>query len=146
MGDTKRIIVVDLDGTLALDHHRNHHLQRTPRDWDAYFAACRNDAPNYPVIALVQSLYECEYKIHIVTGRRGDCFAATVEWLSEYDIPYDRLQMRDLGERLDDHLLKRHMVDEYFDKILFVIEDRQRVVDMWRASGLTCLQCAPGNF
>jgi len=27
-----------------------------------------------------------------------------------------------------------------------VIDDRQVVVDFWRAEGLTCLQCAPGDF
>jgi hypothetical protein len=32
------------------------------------------------------------------------------------------------------------------DKILFVVEDRSRVVEMWRSEGLTCLQCAHGDF
>jgi hypothetical protein len=31
-------------------------------------------------------------------------------------------------------------------KILFVVEDRNRVVEMWRSEGLVCLQCAPGEF
>jgi len=31
-------------------------------------------------------------------------------------------------------------------KILFVVEDRSRVVEMWRGEGLVCLQCAPGEF
>ena len=30
--------------------------------------------------------------------------------------------------------------------VLFAIDDRQQVVDMWRANGVTCLQCAPGDF
>ncbi len=32
------------------------------------------------------------------------------------------------------------------DNILFAVDDRQRVVDMWREKGITCLQCADGNF
>ena len=28
--------------------------------------------------------------------------------------------------------------------ILFTIDDRQSVVDMWRANGITCLQCKKG--
>jgi hypothetical protein len=32
------------------------------------------------------------------------------------------------------------------DKILFVVADRSRVVEMWRSEGLVCLQCAPGEF
>jgi hypothetical protein len=31
-------------------------------------------------------------------------------------------------------------------KVLFVVEDRNRVVEMWRKEGLVCLQCAPGEF
>jgi hypothetical protein len=31
-------------------------------------------------------------------------------------------------------------------KVLFVVEDRNRVVEMWREEGLVCLQCAPGEF
>ena len=31
-------------------------------------------------------------------------------------------------------------------RVLFVVEDRSRVVEMWRAEGLVCLQCAPGEF
>jgi hypothetical protein len=31
-------------------------------------------------------------------------------------------------------------------KVLFVVEDRSRVVEMWRAEGLVCLQCAPGDL
>lgn len=29
---------------------------------------------------------------------------------------------------------------------LFFIDDRKRVVDMWRRRGLTCLHCANGDF
>ncbi len=57
--------------------------------------------------------------------------------------------MRPEKDYRDDGTIKA----ELLDKILadgwepwLVVEDRQRVVDMWRARGLTCLQCAPGDF
>ena len=28
----------------------------------------------------------------------------------------------------------------------FVVEDRDQVVKMWRSLGLTCFQCAKGDF
>lgn len=31
-------------------------------------------------------------------------------------------------------------------KPLYIYDDRQKVVDMWRSKGLTCFQVAPGNF
>ena len=50
-----------------------------------------------------------------------------------------------------DHQIKQEMLDEILkivDKknITFAVDDRQRVVDMWRSNGLTCLQVAEGNF
>jgi hypothetical protein len=30
--------------------------------------------------------------------------------------------------------------------ILFAVDDRQQVVDMWRRNGITCLQCDEGQF
>jgi hypothetical protein len=36
-------------------------------------------------------------------------------------------------------------VRDNFD-VQFVLDDRDQVVEMWRAMGLTCLQVAPGNF
>ena len=39
------LAVFDLDGTLADTRHRLHHLERRPADWDAFFAAARDDPP-----------------------------------------------------------------------------------------------------
>lgn len=33
-----------------------------------------------------------------------------------------------------------------FFQVLFVVDDRQQVVDMWRNLGLVCLQCDYGDF
>ena len=49
----------------------------------------------------------------------------------------------------DDHILKYRMYEKYIkDKyeVMFVVEDRKRIVDMWRELGITCLQCADGDF
>ena len=146
MDITKDVVVVDLDGTLALDGHRSHYLNRTPRDWTKYFAACGDDAPNLPIIELVSALYEANFHIHIVSGRSDEVRDTTLDWLSKHEVPFEILKMRPKDNRVDDHKLKLEMVSAYKDRILLVLEDRQRVVDMWRANGLTCLQVAPGNF
>ena len=62
------------------------------------------------------------------------------------------LMMRPDERRHDpDHQIKQEMLDDILktvDKsnILYAVDDRQRVVDMWRSNGLTCLQVAEGNF
>jgi hypothetical protein len=49
-------------------------------------------------------------------------------------------------------ILRRNGLTTYFqhkitvDDIVCVFDDRQKVVDMWRDMGLTCMQVAPGNF
>ena len=51
---------------------------------------------------------------------------------------------------LPDDELKQDWVDNdpHIDKddIFAVFDDRQKVVDMWRANGFTCFQVADGNF
>ena len=42
-----------------------------------------------------------------------------------------------------DKLIKTEMVNE---DNLIIFDDRQSVVDMWRARGLTCFQVAKGDF
>jgi len=47
------------------------------------------------------------------------------------------------GDYTPDQELKRKWANSYGkNKILFVVDDRQKVVDMWRSEGLVCLQCA----
>jgi hypothetical protein len=47
-----------------------------------------------------------------------------------------------------DEILKKQMLDDHvdIDDVFCVVDDRQKVVDMWREIGLTCFQVAPGNF
>ena len=49
---------------------------------------------------------------------------------------------------MPDEILKKKMLDEFvdIDDVLFVVDDRNKVVDMWRDLGLVVLQPAPGNF
>ena len=44
--------------------------------------------------------------------------------------------------------MKKEMLDTFVDRndVLMTVDDRQKVVDMWRAEGLTCFQVAPGDF
>ncbi len=55
--------------------------------------------------------------------------------------------LRKDNDRRSDTEVKRELLATLDkSKILFVVEDRSRVVEMWRSEGLVCLQCAPGEF
>jgi hypothetical protein len=145
------VIICDLDGTLALDHVRAKeflHHPTNPRNWDAYFAACPNDEPNLPIIALLGAMFNQGYDIWILSGRSMSVFDKTWDWLRKHNVPFDHLIMREIDDRTQDTELKLKWVEErgLKNKIRFIIEDRQRVVDAWRAAGFTVLQCAPGDF
>ena len=87
--------------------------------------------------------------IHIVlcSGRSEEHREQTVEWLARQSVNYHDLLLRKDKDRRSDTEIKRELLATLDkSKILFVVEDRSRVVEMWRSEGLVCLQCAPGEF
>lgn len=133
-----RAWIVDIDGTLALLG------DRSPFNMKMVHA----DKPNEPVIEVVQGLARTS-KIILVSGRDERAREATEAWMERWDVPFDALYMRrDRDFRPDQvvkaEILERDLLPKY--DIRGVLDDRQKVVDMWRAHGLTCLQVAPGDF
>lgn len=162
----KDIIVCDLDGTLCEIEHRRHLVAKfhpdgsknRHRDFDAFEARIPQDTVNEAVASLLDKYYN-EYnpvvRTHIifVTGRHERTREVTVKWLADHMNmwPYTyhcTLYMRGDDDYRADHVVKQEILDTKLDKdrILFCIDDRQQVVDMWRRNGLVCLQVAPGNF
>lgn len=147
MNPQAEIVIFDIDGTLADISARRHHLEKRPKDWDAFFAAMREDTAVAPLVRLCNTLYEAGFQVLLCSGRperyRGD----TVAWLAREGVKYHDLLLRRDGDRRSDAEVKRDLLAGLDrSRIAFVVEDRRRVVDMWRAQGLVCLQCAPGEF
>lgn len=137
-------IIVDIDGTIADNMHRQSILEADPKDWDSFFLECHQDEPIVPVVDIVQVL-EKVYSILIVTGRSEKYRELTKFWLKKHEIPYDKLYMRREGDYRPDHEIKEEIlmkIRESYSPFL-AIDDRQSVVDMWRRNGLICLQNEP---
>jgi phosphoglycolate phosphatase-like HAD superfamily hydrolase len=144
----KNIVLFDLDGTLALIEHRLHFIEGK-KDWRKFFAACKDDLPNVPIIEVLRGLHKQGYRIWIVSGRSDEVKKETLDWLGKHAIPHERLIMRSFGDRTSDDVLKRSwLVKDLIpkDQVLMVFDDRDTVVAMWRAQGLVCAQVAPGDF
>jgi hypothetical protein len=143
-----KYIICDLDGTLALCEHRLHFLRQEPPDWDSFFLAAKSDEPNHAVIDIVNALWEYgDYKIVIFSGRSDIAGDITAKWLTKHGVCYDAIRMRKQGDYTPDNELKQQWLEELgVENVYFCIDDRQKVVDMWRSQGLTCLQVAEGNF
>lgn len=143
-------IIFDLDGTLADCRHRRHLVEGKNTDWDKFYQECVNDEPFYHMQPIVVGLWQQGFKIHIWSGRSDVVLEETQDWLREYAFPYNILKMRKEGDYTPDEYLKQKWLDQFIAEHkkppLMVFDDRQKVVDMWRRNGITCLQVAEGNF
>lgn len=140
----KNIVIFDLDGTIANLDHRIPLINCTEPNWDEFYAKCDQDRLNNWCVELMYALEQQNYNIYIVSGRRKDTEIKTLAWLRKHKVPYNKLVLvRENKDYTSDQKLKRNWLNTKIDKerILFVVDDRQRVVDMWRKEGLVCLQC-----
>jgi predicted kinase len=132
--------VFDVDGTLALMGDR-----RSPYDYDSVHL----DEPHSPVVDAAAALQEAGNAIIVMSGRPDTCREATTDWLQRHGIPYNELHMRQAGDQRDDAIVKDELFHERVAPswhVRGVVDDRDRVVAMWRAKGLVCMQVAPGAF
>lgn len=129
----------DLDGTLANVTHRRHFVATKPKNWAAWNVAQPRDPVNEPVADLARALKAQGMAIVIVSGRGNDFRTPTVEWLTNHNIPFDALFMRASKDHRADDLIKAELLEEVlaagFEPVA-VVDDRPRVVRMWRERGL----------
>jgi hypothetical protein len=146
-----KIVLVDIDGTIANLEHRLELIQGETKDWDSFYDACWDDKPIRPVLEMVDCL-EREYHIIFITGRSERVRGATLDWLDIYlrfEVNHDQLLMRKDGDHRPDHIVKPELLfmnNISHGDIAFIIEDRNAVVKKWREMGLTVLQPADGDF
>lgn len=149
-----KAIIVDLDGTLydARDRQQKY-LLSGKKDFDAFHRAAFFDEPHQWCRELIKAMKLRGFNV-IFTSGRDDTFRYQTEmWLLkqiglEPDIDY-LLFMRPAGDFTADDVMKRGWYEATIKdtfEVLFCVDDRKRVTDMWRSLGLTCLHCAEGNF
>ena len=147
----KKIVIFDLDGTLALIDKRRAISTKDDgkMDWKKFFDPDMVDLddPNTPVITMA-NLLSSNHRIWILSGRSDVMKKATLDWLLKHDVIFDHLQMRPQNHLyLPDNDLKQMWLDGIGkDNVAMVFDDRQQVVDMWRQNGLTTFQVADGDF
>jgi predicted kinase len=140
---TPPAIIVDIDGTVAL-----HDGVRGPYDTSRYHL----DNPNRPVIEQVRMAAAAGLTVLFTSGRDRDFEVPTARWLGQHVVTdgmvWD-LFMRPAGDIRNDAIVKRELFDQHirerFD-VRWVLDDRNRVVAMWRDLGLSVMQVADGDF
>ena len=140
MTDDRPVAIVDLDGVVADVRHRLRHIEKRPKDWDAFFDAARHDPPHAEGIAVVQRL-EQDHEVVYLTGRPERCRADTERWLDEHGIGGHELLMRSPRDRrpaavVKVEILRRRAAGR---TIGIVVDDDDRVVEAMRRAGFPVL-------
>ncbi|MFJ1650061.1 AAA family ATPase [Streptomyces sp. NPDC088337] len=133
-------VMCDIDGTLAL------HNGRGPYD----FARCVEDTLNEPVLRALWSFRLVnDDRIVLLSGRQEEYRPHTEQWLAQHRVPYDELWMRAAGDRRRDDIVKAELFDQHVRRRYAVrvsLDDRDRVVALWRRMGIPTWQVNYGNF
>lgn len=135
-------IIVDIDGTLA-------HMdgKRSPYDPSKYHLDRFDE-----VIGRLSFWYSSAEQIDVIvlSGRDETYRDVTARWLrfGKFNF-YKALYMRPAGDTRNDAIVKNELFEEHIAgkyNVDFILDDRDRVVQMWRSKGLKCLQVADGKF
>ena len=148
--EQKKIVIVDIDGTISKVGDRIKYLEREPKDWDSFYKACGEDEPIDIIVDMVLELRDM-YEIVFCTGRREGVREKTEDWLFKTNYYFDEVQilMRPDGDFRHDTEVKPEMLIRAgirHQDVAFILEDRNSMVKKWRELGLTCLQVADGGF
>jgi len=132
------LVVFDIDGVLADVRHRLHYLATRPKNWEAFFAAAKNDQV-LEVGAEFAKRAAATHEIVYLTGRPERLRAATQSWLDEQQLPAGRLVMRPVGDRRPSAVVKLHELRRLRREstVEMLVDDDPSVIDAARAAGFT---------
>lgn len=135
------IIIVDIDGTLALKH---------PDRGIFDYSKVLMDLPNTPVIMTVRALRQMGARVVLMSGRNEVCRKDTERWIEDhvgYGIP---MFMRKQGDYRPDHVVKAEMFMNHIAgrfHVTAVFDDRDQMINLWRRHlMLPTFQVADGDF
>ncbi|MGI4814076.1 MAG: AAA family ATPase [Janthinobacterium lividum] len=128
----KPILICDIDGTVA-----SHDGIRSPFDERKVGLDTVHSNIRYFINSFSKT-----HTIFFVSGRHSTCSDDTCFWLEENGITMHHILMRASWDNRSDTVVKREILDEirknlhYDNQIDFVIDDRPKVVRMWREAGV----------
>ena len=143
-------IIFDVDGTLMDIEHRKHFVQDKPKDWKQFMAEMVNDTPRKEIFAIAHEAKKNGHRIIVSSGRNERDRALTTKQLNSEGLFPDIFLMRADDDYRSDDLVKKDLLGEMIAKGFnptLAVDDRNQVVEMWRANDIPCFQCVEdGNF
>ena len=132
----KKIVICDIDGTIANNDHRQHLLKKF-KDWDNFFAQLHLDEPILVVIERIKDLKRDGKEIVFLTGRPERYRSSTKEWLSKYFNFKFKLEMRkdkDFRNKLDSKKDSLLVIGK--ENIFKIFENDYQLIQLWNSMGL----------
>lgn len=144
----KDTIIVDIDGTIADIDHRLHHIKEKPKDYKAFYSNVHYDKPIMDMLITVRAFNALGYNIVFCTGRKDSCREDTEDWLDIYfGFNFELLMLPSKGHSPDNEGKPLLIAEDYpVERVLFILEDRSRMVKAWRDLGYRCLQVCEGDY
>ena len=144
-----KIVVFDIDGTLANIEHRRAFVATKPKNWKAFNAGIVNDTPHEDIVTLSTMFVACGNTLLLCSGRGEEQRDVTVDQMNEFGVLYSKLYMRPAKDHRPDDVIKVELLQQIrseFGNPWLWFDDRTRVVNAIRAEGVRVLQVAPGDF
>lgn len=142
------IVICDIDGTLSDSRHREHHLAKSPADWEAFFQECDKDLVIVPVQRAIHALWMSGNTITLVSGRPERIRSKTSVWLDDNAIPHVHLLLRADDDHRPSHVTKRDMIIKHVTTALhpsetvLAIDNSEADCAMYRELGIPTMQFA----
>lgn len=137
------LVVFDIDGTLADNHHRIDYVRTKPKNWDAFDAGIPHDVAVEPIAAVARVMALAGHTVIFCSGRSERSRNVTVDWLYDNNIwqhTEKKLYMRADNDRRDDSIVKvellQQIIADFGQKPDLWFDDRPRVVRAIRAQGV----------
>jgi hypothetical protein len=133
--------VLDIDGVLADVAHRVRHVQRSPKDWEAFFAGMADDPVLAEGLRLAWELAE-DHDVVYLTGRPARFTEVTRAWLQAHELPGGPVVHRRDGDRRPASVAKTALLRAIAARatVRVVVDDDPAVCAAYRALGLDVVQ------
>lgn len=133
----KKIVICDIDGTIANNDHRQHFLEGK-KDWEGFFSELHKDKPIFEIINKVNSLENEVHKIYFLTGRPEKYRIQTKDWLKKYFAFDLELLMRNNNDRRNKIEIKKELFQTNLSslEIKVIFENDPDLILLWKKLGL----------
>jgi len=137
------VVAVDVDHTLSDAAWRDclMPLDHRSGDWSLYYSLQHLDQPRTEIVALVRHLAESN-DVFVTTARDDIYREATEWWLKTVEVPHSAVLMRPHGDHTPTPELKVRLLEPVWTRLVLVIDDREDVLDAFRARGVNVANAA----